>query len=761
MNKFTQKSLIFSVLLWVLLLRMSAAAMPASKSLAFQSSVVHAQHQVPSDDTVNLDELFRNIEDYINEVFYFVGEISYVKYRPNGHADALIVKIRGDSLQPSQPYLYVDIEHVLPERVLEGDIVQFTGQVMGFEEYESRPVPAVLLMEYLGRLQCEGDPPTCVEVMAPTPTPTLTFQMRYSAPVRSGPNFEYHIVGRKEQGDPVEPIAQTTDGRWLKLGEGQWILAFMLEGNKEFLPIATRPPTPTPTPRTRATFTPTPPPTPRITVTLTPTPTPQPEDSEEVDDATLTEALTYIEQGVAKHKLGQYEEAVTAYDAALRLDPGNVEALINRGAAKAELNRHSEAIADYNAALALDPDHGVALANRAYAQIVLGRYEGAIVDYDAVLRQDPDNVWALNNRGWVKARLGRYEEAIADYDAALALDPNNAMAQNNREQARVQMAQGSGATANSNANLRAGPGTQYPIVGNVQKGDRVRPVAQSGSGQWLQLDSGYWIYAPLVDNIPPGLATSQRVLPTPVPTVETYNQSPYGQVRVEQDASLWQRPQAHSGLVGHLRQGAILNACEYRSPWVYICGEGWVHHDYVEAYPSATPTPTPIPQPATPTPTPALNPAHYCPDVGDIVAEYWADRESLVQRRQDTTVCIVGLAWWISEFENQFSIDLLPSNVLGPEPRGWWPETSLRNLKQRDDSVWCNIDGTDMDADTARILGEINIDYEAQDTTAEDLRRVNILLVSGRMNIEYLLSAYRLSLKDCQIHEVLLEVPPD
>ncbi len=719
--------LVFSALLWGLLPKMLVGTISASPPVVLQSSAEHSQHDPPTAETLDPDELFRNIESYIDEVYYFVGEISYVEFMPDGYADSLIVKMLGDALEPSQQYLHVDIEHTLNERVLERDIVRFTGRVVGLQEYESRPIPAVVLLEYLGRLQCEGDPPTCSEIDALPPAPAVAFTLKYAAPVRSGPGYGNRIVDRLEQGSTIEPIGRTADGRWLQLAEGQWILAILADGRDASFPVTTVP---------AATERPTP--TPRTVVASTPTPTPQPEAGEDVADATAKAVQAYIEQGVAKAELGQYEEAIADYDAALRLDPDHVGALVNRslawiglgryedaiadydavlrldpeqvgawanrGAAKAKLGRHNEALADYDAVLRLDPNHVLALANRGLARIALGRYEEAIADFDSVLRLDPDNAGVYNNRGWVKARLGRHEEAIADYDAALRLDPNNAMAYNNREQARAQMAQASGATANVNANLREGPGTIYAVVGHVIKGDRVHPVAQSSDGTWLELDSGRWIYASLVDNVPPGLAVSTRVPPTPVPAQPTSTPT---------------------------------------------------------SIPVPTPTPVPTLQRATPTPTPALNPAQYCPDVGDIMAEYWSDRESLVQRRQDTVVCIVGLAWGISEFENQFFINLLPSNALGPEPTGWWPETRLRNLTQQAGSVGCHIDGTTMDADTTRILGEINIDPEAQDAAAQDLRRVDILLVSGRMNIEYLLSAYRLSLKECRIHEVLLEVPPD
>jgi hypothetical protein len=75
------------------------------------------------------------------------------------------------------------------------------------------------------------------------------------------------------------------------------------------------------------------------------------------------------------------------------------------------------------------------------------------------------------------------------------------------------------AVANSNANLRGGPGTGYPIVGGVKEGDALEVTARNQTGDWLQLASGAWIAAFLVDNAPSAtdlpVATEIPALPTP------------------------------------------------------------------------------------------------------------------------------------------------------------------------------------------------------------------------------------------------------
>ena len=61
------------------------------------------------------------------------------------------------------------------------------------------------------------------------------------------------------------------------------------------------------------------------------------------------------------------------------------------------------------------------------------------------------------------------------------------------------------ATANTNANLREGPGTDYPVIGSTVAGQALQPVGRNSAGDWLQLATGAWIAATLVNNLPADL----------------------------------------------------------------------------------------------------------------------------------------------------------------------------------------------------------------------------------------------------------------
>jgi len=70
-------------------------------------------------------------------------------------------------------------------------------------------------------------------------------------------------------------------------------------------------------------------------------------------------------------------------------------------------------------------------------------------------------------------------------------------------------------TVNRNANLRAGPGTNFDIVGSAKANQSIEIIGSNSTQDWLQLTDGKWIAAFLVTDISEPILTLQ---PTSVPT---------------------------------------------------------------------------------------------------------------------------------------------------------------------------------------------------------------------------------------------------
>jgi tetratricopeptide (TPR) repeat protein/transglutaminase-like putative cysteine protease len=174
-------------------------------------------------------------------------------------------------------------------------------------------------------------------------------------------------------------------------------------------------------------------------------------------------------------------------EAALKLDPKSVEALVMRAAVQVDAGDPGRAVAGLTQALPQDrPDQPLllfaraeayarsgqaALATRDYAQIraraagnpaLLNNlcwsqatagfaYDLALADCEASLKIAPANPGVLDSRAFVLLRLGRHEAAIAGYDQALALRPREAASLFGRGLARL----GSGHAAEGRADLDA------------------------------------------------------------------------------------------------------------------------------------------------------------------------------------------------------------------------------------------------------------------------------------------------------------------
>ena len=88
----------------------------------------------------------------------------------------------------------------------------------------------------------------------------------------------------------------------------------------------------------------------------------------------------------------QYEEALTAFDRAIELNPDVSDFYYSRGSVYADLHMSQQALADFNRSIQLDPN--------------------------------PAAIY--NDRGTIFSELARYVEALTDFDQAINLETNYA-----------------------------------------------------------------------------------------------------------------------------------------------------------------------------------------------------------------------------------------------------------------------------------------------------------------------------------------------
>jgi tetratricopeptide (TPR) repeat protein len=123
-----------------------------------------------------------------------------------------------------------------------------------------------------------------------------------------------------------------------------------------------------------------------------------------------------------------YDGAVAAFRAALRLRPNDAIFQYNLGHPLLEKGELDEAIACYRKAIELDPNYAHAHYNLGNALKAKGKVDDAIACYRKTLALDPKDARAPYNLGLVLQAKGKVDEAIACYQKAIALDPKDAMA---------------------------------------------------------------------------------------------------------------------------------------------------------------------------------------------------------------------------------------------------------------------------------------------------------------------------------------------
>jgi tetratricopeptide (TPR) repeat protein/S1-C subfamily serine protease len=207
-------------------------------------------------------------------------------------------------------------------------------------------------------------------------------------------------------------------------------------------------------------------------------------------------AQQWIEYGNQLYRLGEYPQAVTAFNLAITLKPNSLDAYYGKGLALLGGNEDfSPALIAFDKAIALVPSdsqskfyylwryRSIALRNlgdlkraliavsealrlepediftvneKASLLSELGDEEGAITIYDLIISKG-EKAWAYNNRGNAKAKLGDKKNALDDYDTAIRISPQYVEAYYNRAVFRSVLGDKKGAIADFDVAIRIYP----------------------------------------------------------------------------------------------------------------------------------------------------------------------------------------------------------------------------------------------------------------------------------------------------------------
>lgn len=122
--------------------------------------------------------------------------------------------------------------------------------------------------------------------------------------------------------------------------------------------------------------------------------------------------FAYTNHAVALANLKRFPEALREFDAALRLDPNNIDAHWNRGSAWFDLGEYEKAIADYDFTAQRDPGFAIAWRGLGDAHLRLGRFIESERAFRRAVELEPTDPRGRNGLAAALASRGRLDEAV-------------------------------------------------------------------------------------------------------------------------------------------------------------------------------------------------------------------------------------------------------------------------------------------------------------------------------------------------------------
>uniref|UniRef100_A0A8C5KL03 Tetratricopeptide repeat domain 6 n=1 Tax=Jaculus jaculus TaxID=51337 RepID=A0A8C5KL03_JACJA len=135
-----------------------------------------------------------------------------------------------------------------------------------------------------------------------------------------------------------------------------------------------------------------------------------------------TYSLAYFNAGNIYFHHRQFSQARDYFSKAFTFDPENDYALMNRAVANTILEKYEEAKQDFSCAVEHCPHWAAIYFNRAYLYYCLKQYELAEEDLSKALSLKPSDPVVYSLRAEVRGRVGRIKEAMSDYNQTLDLE---------------------------------------------------------------------------------------------------------------------------------------------------------------------------------------------------------------------------------------------------------------------------------------------------------------------------------------------------
>jgi len=140
--------------------------------------------------------------------------------------------------------------------------------------------------------------------------------------------------------------------------------------------------------------------------------------------------------GQVLYELKKYDEAIEHYQQAIDIEANYAKTYNNLGNAARRKGKLKESIAYFNEAIRFKGDYAEAHFKLGVTRVQQGKFAEAMAHFGSAINIDPGFAKAHNNLGSTLAQQGRFEEAMVHFERAINIDPKYIYARKNLEHAR-------------------------------------------------------------------------------------------------------------------------------------------------------------------------------------------------------------------------------------------------------------------------------------------------------------------------------------
>lgn len=144
---------------------------------------------------------------------------------------------------------------------------------------------------------------------------------------------------------------------------------------------------------------------------------------DEIFDEEYDESEELFMTGIADYNAGDFEDALSNFNALLKMDPNQSEVIYYKALTLAQLGRLKKALKFLDKAIKLDPDDDRFWNEKGNILTCLNRVNKAHKCFDKAIKLNPEDsvIWA--NKGFLYLEYENYEKALECYNKACELDP--------------------------------------------------------------------------------------------------------------------------------------------------------------------------------------------------------------------------------------------------------------------------------------------------------------------------------------------------